>query len=319
MSRYNPLVSIIVNTHNSVEFIQEAIESAFAQTYKNTEIIVYDNASTEDILSYIPSYQSSVKYYRSETFLTLGQARNEALKLANGEIIDFLDADDLFLPDKLASQVPLFGDPKIGLVYSNSYHTNLKDNKWEEHLIYGVKEQRPEGHIFKSLLKSYSISFDTTIFRKSAIGTDPDKWFPEKFNLATDYDLFLKISHKYKVGYVKKGLSKWRNHEENWSTTNWHLAPAELTLMLPRIEEYEPDLYNKYRKELVHYFSNLQRSQANHFWSMNFRKNAWFEFLSTFTSTFQLKDLIKVLIVPFISLQAFSRLKKIFKHKLHDQ
>lgn len=315
MSKYNPLVSIIVNTHNSVEFIQEAIKSALAQTYKNTEIIIYDNASTEDIMSYIPSYQSSIKYYRSETFLTLGQARNEALKFAHGEIIDFLDADDLFLPDKLARQVPLFEDSQVGLVYSNSFHTNLKDNKWEEHLIYGEEEQRPEGYIFKSLLKSYTISFDTTIFRKSAIGTNPDKWFPEKFNLATDYDLFLKISHKYKVGYVKKGLSKWRNHGGNWSTTNWHLAPAELTLMLPRVHVYEPDLYIKYRKELVHYFSNLQRYQANYFWSMNFKKNAWFGFLNTFTSTFQLKDLIRLIIVPFISLKTFSRLKMIFKNK----
>lgn len=299
MPKYNPLVSIIVNTHNSVEFIREALASAFAQTYKNTEIIVYDNASTKDILKALKEYAPKIKYVRSEKFLTLGQARNEALKIANGVLIDFLDADDIFLPEKLEKQVPLFEDPEVGLVYANSIHFTHEGEKIYENLIH--REPKPEGKIFGKLLHGNLISFDTAIFRKSAIGKDPAKWFPENFNLATDYDLFLRISYNYKVRYLCEGLSKWRYHGQNWSKVKKHLEPAELTLLIPNILEYEPDLMKKYKKDMKVYMSNIYRSQGVFFWSIGAKWQGFLSLISSSLQTFSPQDVVKALSVPFFS------------------
>jgi len=131
---YQPLVSIIINTHNSIEFLTEALESACAQTYPNTEILVYDNASHVNVYEMVAPFEKRVTYFRSEDFLTLGQARNEALKQAKGELIDFLDADDLFLANKLEKQVPYFEKAEVGIVHSNSHILRKTGNQWKDEI-----------------------------------------------------------------------------------------------------------------------------------------------------------------------------------------
>ena len=260
---YQPLVSIIINTHNGVEYLREAIDSAYAQTYPNFEVIVYDNASSVDVQSYLEGY-NNIQFYRSEIYLTLGQARNEALKLANGELIDFLDCDDLFLPEKLAKQVPLFDDSSVGIVICNTWFFKQAAIGIEEWLFYD--EPPPTGYVFKELLSNYYISFEAAIFRKSAIGNDPKKWFPENFNICTDFDLFLKISHDFILAYVDEPLAKWRIHGANLSSLKNYLAPLEKLSMIPRILDYEPDLYKKNKRELKRYLASVFSEQATYYW-----------------------------------------------------
>ncbi|MBF0245360.1 MAG: glycosyltransferase family 2 protein, partial [Planctomycetes bacterium] len=215
MSDYAPLVSIIVNTHNNLQYLPEAIESAFNQTYPHTEIIIYDNASTDDIRSFAEQFGERVRYYRSDRFLTLGQARNDAMKMAKGDLIDFLDSDDIFLPNKLERQAPLFADERVGLVYSQCIQLENLNGKTREFLISWVRDAPEDGEMFGRLLEYFGIPFPTAIFRKAAIGDDPSKWFPETFHICTDYELFLKISLKYLIRYVDEPLAKWRFHGQN--------------------------------------------------------------------------------------------------------
>lgn len=99
-----PLVSIIIPCYNNEGFVKQAIESALKQTYKNVEIIVIDDGSTDGSLEIIRSFDNSIKW---ETGSNQGapKARNRGLEIATGEYIKYLDADDILLPDCLERQV----------------------------------------------------------------------------------------------------------------------------------------------------------------------------------------------------------------------
>ena len=113
-----PTVSVIMNCFNGEKYLREAIDSVYAQTYKNWEIIFWDNASTDNSAEIAKSYDEKLRYFRGEKTVPLYAARNLALKQAKGKYIAFLDCDDYWLPQKLERQVEIFeSDKKIGLVY----------------------------------------------------------------------------------------------------------------------------------------------------------------------------------------------------------
>ena len=128
MKNQQPLVSVIMNCHNGEKYLREAIDSVISQTYNNWELIFWDNHSTDKTSDIIKSYTDSrIYYYYTNTFTTLGKARNSAIDVSNGEIIAFLDADDIWLKEKLIKQIPLFRDKDIGIVICDSYSFNEKN------------------------------------------------------------------------------------------------------------------------------------------------------------------------------------------------
>ncbi|MEZ6146240.1 MAG: glycosyltransferase [Planctomycetaceae bacterium] len=111
-----PLVSIIIPCYNAAEFVAEAIESAAGQTYGNVEVIVIDDGSTDESVDVLRSFGDRIRW---ETGPNRGAcaARNRGLELAQGEIVQFLDSDDLLHPGKLDIQVPLLSIRQNTLCY----------------------------------------------------------------------------------------------------------------------------------------------------------------------------------------------------------
>ena len=108
MTNNNPLVSVIMNCYNGEEFLQRAIDSVLAQTYKNLEIVFWDNASTDNSAEiYLKNAEkdSRFKYFKSEINVTLGEARSFAVNKCTGDYITFLDTDDEWLPEKTELQL----------------------------------------------------------------------------------------------------------------------------------------------------------------------------------------------------------------------
>ena len=118
--KYQPLVSVIINCYNGQSFLQECLESVKFQTYKNWEIIFWDNQSNDKSSDIFKNYNDErFKYFYASHHTSLYEARNLAIKKASGELIAFVDTDDLWEKEKLKLQVKLFEDPKIDFVYSN--------------------------------------------------------------------------------------------------------------------------------------------------------------------------------------------------------
>ena len=117
-----------MNTHNGEDFLKEALESVLVQTYENFEIIFWDNCSDDNTQKIVNSYHDKrIKYFYSDEFTPLGEARNRAIDKSNGDLIAFLDCDDVWMSNKLELQVPVFDNKDIGIVISD---TIFFDKKW---------------------------------------------------------------------------------------------------------------------------------------------------------------------------------------------
>jgi glycosyltransferase involved in cell wall biosynthesis len=116
-----PLVSVVIPTYNCDRYLVQAIESVLSQTYSNIEIIVVDDGSTDQTQRVLKPYLNRIRYIHQQNH-GVSAARNRGIQEASGEFIAFLDADDFFLPDKLADQVACFeAKPSLGVVSSGWY------------------------------------------------------------------------------------------------------------------------------------------------------------------------------------------------------
>ena len=228
------LVSVIVNCFNGEKYLKSAIDSILAQTYKNFEVIFWDNASTDGTKRIIDSYKDKrIKYFRSESTVKVYAARNLALAKCNGEFVAFLDSDDLWLPTKLEKQIPLFSDTEVGLVFSDSlFFTNngKKRNNYS-------KGYPKTGYCFDELLKDYHLDIETVVLRHSLLLNNNLK-FNDLFNCVGDADLFISVSLISKISMVKEVLAKWRIHNESITATQKEKFITE-----------ERDIIMKYRKK----------------------------------------------------------------------
>ena len=204
----NSLVSIIMNCYNGSRFLREAIDSVYAQTYQNWEIIFWDNTSTDSSAQIAQSYDKRLKYFLSETFTTLGEARELAVRNAEGEYFAFLDCDDYWHCEKLGQQIPLFQDPDVGLVYSNYWIKNLKRKKISS------KNMLPTGFILNNLLNNYSVGFLTVVVRREVVENSPS-FFDTRYDIIHDFDLIIRISVKWKFSCIQTPLAYYRYHSNN--------------------------------------------------------------------------------------------------------
>ena len=123
MKEKTPLISIIMNCHNGEKYIERSINSILRQSYKNWELIFWDNKSSDKSAEIFKSFHDHrLKYYYNEKKIPLGAARNKALEKCKGEYIAFLDVDDLWLSEKLELQVKKMKDePEAVICYSDGY------------------------------------------------------------------------------------------------------------------------------------------------------------------------------------------------------
>lgn len=213
MKNNDPFVSVIINCHNSELFLEEAINSVLNQTYKNIEIIVYDNSSTDKTKLIIDGFlcDNRIKYFYSELFLPLGEARNRAIAEANGEFIAFLDSDDLWENNKLDLQIKEFLSwREVGIVLSNFVKINMNSGKED---IYDTKH-RNRCMEFEQFVCNYDFCWSSCVIRKDAIN-ELSYLFRPDFVYAEEFELLIRIAYKWKAMYLSNPLTKYRIHNSN--------------------------------------------------------------------------------------------------------
>jgi len=228
-----PLVSVIINCFNGEKYLKEAINSVINQTYKNWEIIFWDNLSNDKSAEIFKNYKDDrLNYFRAEEHSKiLYKARNFALEKAKGEFIAFLDVDDWWLPEKLEKQIPLFNKPEIGLVYGNCWMYFEKKNKKK---IYRNKTL-PTGMVLNELLNDYVIGSPSYVIRKKYL-ENLDYKFNDNFHIIGDFDLNVRLAAKYKFDCVQSPVAFIRIHEKNESLINRHKEISELKIWYNEIK-----------------------------------------------------------------------------------
>lgn len=265
-----PLISVIMNCYNSREYLKQAIDSVLAQTYKNWEIIFWDNCSDDGSDLIFQSYKDQrFKYYLASKFTTLGAARNLALKKVNGDYIAFLDCDDIWYPKKLEKQLPLFSDSDVGIVICDTIFFNDKKNIKQ----YYRNSKPPTGKVFESLLGKYFISLETVMIRVDVLKS-LDHWFDERFQMIEEYDFFVRVGFTWKIDFVDEVLSKWRVHEKSWTWQKPELFPLETEKFLEKLRVSISDFEKNYHVEIKLVESNIALQKALLLWGENDRNLA---------------------------------------------
>ena len=205
-----PIVSVIVPTFNGARFIGKALESVLHQTFQSFEIIVIDDGSTDDTREIISLFGPVVRYVYQDN-KGRSNARNRGMGLARGQYIAFLDADDLFYPDKLALQVAVLDEhPHIGMVYSHSVVINEND----EPMPMGWKGNL-SGWIYpKILFIRHNFITTPTVMVRTAVIQDVGG-FDEDLDVCEDLDLWRRIARRYQVGNIQQPLAKIRSRTGN--------------------------------------------------------------------------------------------------------
>jgi len=250
-------VSIIMNCYNGEQYLKEALESIMKQTYKNWEVIFWDNQSTDKSASIFKSYTDSrFKYYYAPIHTGLGEARKKAFKKTTGKWIAFLDVDDIWLPDKLSEQVKIINRCKhenIGLIYGKTYILEM-NGKNKKYFIYQSCDKKLfEGHIFKDLLfKGNFIPFLTVIVNKKAY--EEVGGFSSYLKFAPDYYLFILIAEKYIVKTVKKRIAVYRLHSDNYTEKMFDIAFYERIRILSSFVNNYPAIQKRITMLKFRYF-----------------------------------------------------------------
>ncbi len=206
-----PLISVIINCYNGGTFVRDCISSVFKQTYKNWEIIFWDNRSTDNTYKEVSSFgDTRIKYFLAEKHTTLYEARNYAIEKAKGDFYAFLDIDDWWEADKLKKQIPLFLNQNVGLVYSNFYKCDeIKGKTFINH-----KKILPSGNVTNLLLKNYNIGWLTVVIRRSFYEKLKLKFNP-KYNVIGDFDLIMRLSTISEILYLDEVTGYCRWHGKN--------------------------------------------------------------------------------------------------------
>jgi len=200
-------VSVVVACHNAEATVEQTVDSILSNARPGIrlQVIVVDDYSTDRSRDCLERFGDRIHLIGLAENVGVSQARNIGIAAATGDFIAFCDADDLWEPDKLNWQLPLFQDPEVGLVCS--------DFLWFDGLTGLPVKARADrrcfkrGWAFRDLLFKNFVGTSTTILRRQVTEDfrfDPDIGYSE------DFDLWLRISRRWKIDYVDRELVRYR-------------------------------------------------------------------------------------------------------------
>ena len=229
-----PLVSIIMNCYNGERYLNEALQSIIDQTYKNWELIFWDNLSSDNSKKIFKKYNDKrFRYFQAEKHTVLYEARNLAIKEAKGEFVAFLDTDDIWLNEKLDEQIKLFSNKNIGLVYGNYWRFNSKRFFKKKKLKRNLK--LPSGKITNILLDRYFIGMLTVVLRKDYI-KNYDKIFNVEYDMLADMDFVLRFSQQWEFDCVQKPIAVSRQHQNQLQNKNFKKQSIQMNKWYEKIK-----------------------------------------------------------------------------------
>jgi glycosyltransferase involved in cell wall biosynthesis len=197
------MLTIIIPTYNRLPFLKSAINSVFCQTYRRFQLIIADDGSTDGTGDNVQSLNNSdenLRYLRLPHCGMPGKVRNAGARLATGDFLAFLDSDDLWKPEKLARQIAFFEEHPDMMIC----HTREIWQRGEKIVSQAGQKHRRSGYIFADALKKCIIGPSTVMMRRELF--EEFGGFREDLEIAEDYELWLRITAKYPVGYIDEPL-----------------------------------------------------------------------------------------------------------------
>lgn len=241
-------VSVVIPSYNYGRFIAQAVQSVLAQTFKDVEIIVVDDNSSDDTPSVLGQFSDSIIYLRQPVNRGPNAARNAGIRASRGEFIGLLDADDYWLPQKLERQLPLFESrSEVGLVYAN-ISVCIGENGKEVWLGHNRESTFKRGRVLRELYMVQFIPSPTPVIRRRVF--DEVGYFDETAKAADDYDMWLRIANRYEFDFVPELLAVYRLHPSVMSSRRDDYDGEMLAFLDRFAREHPADLGSLRRERL---------------------------------------------------------------------
>lgn len=235
-----PLVSVVINCFNGEQYLAEALDSVFAQTYKSWEIIFWDNASTDKSAEIAKSYGDRVRYFLAPKTTPLGEARNLALKKSTGDLIAILDSDDVWSPNRLTNQVEKFWNSDCAVCYSSSQLISKDGKLLREEIV-----NKKTGFIFEGLLNQFDITVSTLLIKRDVLNKGGFEFDLEMVG-SEEYNLFMRMAARHKFCIVNDCLAKIRVHAGSLTGRAISRWAYEREYTLEKIKAENPGIEIKY-------------------------------------------------------------------------
>ena len=243
MHQPEPKVSIIVPVYEGEAFIRETMLSALGQTYPHIEVVVVNDGSPDNCEQAVADLlrDPRVKYIKQPN-QGVAAARNTGIRGSTGELIAFLDQDDLWLPDKLALQVRcLVENPEVGLVHGNvrfvdkeGHRIPEREDRWD------ADARLATGRCFPVLFDKNRLAMLTVCMRRECFDTIGP--FREDIPGVDDYEYWLRLSRRYAFAHIDRPLALYRLHGANESVVNWLLQLVKELKAIEGLLEQQPEL-----------------------------------------------------------------------------
>ena len=200
-----PLVSIITPSFNQGVFLEETINSVLNQTYHNIEYIIIDGGSTDDSVNIIKKYEDKLIYWISEPDRGQADAINKGFKKITGDLVCYLNSDDLLYPDFVSKRVQQFLDnPSVDFIYGDVHQGKDTNHK---------RLRKGKQTDFFTMLKTLKVPIpqQSTMWRKSVV--DKIGYMNEKWHVLLDREYFMHIARSCTIKYFQDTMAFFRNHK----------------------------------------------------------------------------------------------------------
>jgi glycosyltransferase involved in cell wall biosynthesis len=224
-----PRVSVIIPTYDRAQFVAQAVASVLAQSYRDFELIVVDDGSYDATVAVLESYAGRLHYVYQQ-HQERSTARNTGIALANGELLAFLDSDDLWLPSKLDQQVAaLDAMPHVGVAHSGFTRIDTAGRAvpWPP----GRRRLGASGWVYERMLTlRCAVLMSSTVLRRDLLG--PGEGFRPELTTSEDVELMMRLAERTEFYYDPAPLVRYRLHA---GQTMHHLRAAQLEQMHRRL------------------------------------------------------------------------------------
>ena len=226
-----PLVSVVIPAYNVSTYIAEALDSVFIQDFKGYEVIVVNDGSTDtpQLEQVLEPFRNRIRYIYQDN-RGISAARNAALRVARGELIALLDADDVWHEGKLTDQLAFMKEGNFDMVYGDA--VLIGDVPWPAGTTFMDRSPSNGPVTLNSLLDlSVTVVVSTVIMRRDLVEL-AGLFDEEDRNITEDFDLWLRLAHKgARIGYQTKILAGYRYRSDSISANRIKLHEAALRVL----------------------------------------------------------------------------------------
>jgi len=220
------LISVITPTYNAEKTIRETVQSVLDQTFTDFEYLIINDGSTDSTLEIISSFSDPRIKVCSFTNAGLGVSRNRGVEMASGEFITFIDSDDLWTPEKLEAQLRALQEhPKAALAYSWVDHIDASGRFFRQ-----GRHDTNHGDVYAKLLTDDFIGGGSNALIRSKAIKDVGK-FDESLTNAQDWDMWLRLAHRYPFVAVPVPQILYRQYPSSMSTNIWGMEKSSMRVI----------------------------------------------------------------------------------------